>query len=65
MIKGFIFGFSFGLAVIFTGHNIYQYQKTFDNCLQLVTEIHRNLETLKIEIQTLQSSMQMMEVIYE
>lgn len=65
MIKGFIFGLSFGLAAIFTAYNIYQYQKTFDNCLQLVTEIHRNLETLKIEIHTLQGSMQMVEVIYE
>ena len=57
MIKSFIFGFCFSISVIFIGHNIAEYNRSFDNCERLVAEINSNLEILNNELQTLSQSM--------
>lgn len=57
MIRSFIFSFFLTLVVIFTIHNKAEYDKSFDNCEQLVAEINQNLEILQNEIQTLSQSM--------
>lgn len=62
MIRGFIVGFSFGLAVIFTAHNIYQYNKAFEHCSQLLLQVRSNLKILGTEIAALQTAMNSAEV---
>lgn len=57
MIRYFILGFFFSISVIFIGHNIAEYNRSFDNCERLVSEINSNLEILNNEIQTLSKSM--------
>ena len=57
MIKSFFLSFFLTLSVIFTVHNIAEYNKSFDNCERLVAEINSNLEILHNEIQTLNQSM--------
>lgn len=57
MIKSFILGFFFSISVIFIGHNIAEYNRSFDNCERLVSEIKSNLEIMHNEIQTLSQSM--------
>ena len=57
MVRSFILGFFFSISVIFIGHNIAEYNRSFDNCERLVAEINSNLEILHNEIQTLSQSM--------
>lgn len=57
MIRYFILGFCFSISVIFIGHNIAEYNRSFDNCERLVAEINSNLEILNNELQTLSQSM--------
>lgn len=57
MIKSFILGFFFSISVIFIGHNIAEYNRSFDNCERLVAEINSNIEILNNELQTLRQSM--------
>lgn len=57
MIRSFFFSFCITLSVIFTAHNIAEYNKSFDNCERLVAEIDQNLEILHNELQTLSQSM--------
>lgn len=57
MIKSFILGFCFLISVIFIGHNIAEYNRSFDNCERLVAEINQNLEILQNELETLSQSM--------
>lgn len=57
MIRYFILGFFFSISVIFIGHNIAEYNRSFDNCERLVAEINSNLEILNNELQTLSQSM--------
>lgn len=57
MIKSFILGFFFSISVIFIGHNIAEYNRSFDNCERLVAEINSNIEILNNELQTLSQSM--------
>lgn len=57
MIRSFILGFFFSISVIFIGHNIAEYNRSFDNCERLVAEINSNLEILNNELQTLSQSM--------
>lgn len=57
MIRSFILGFFFSISVIFIGHNIAEYNRSFDNCERLVAEINSNLEILNNELQTLSKSM--------
>lgn len=57
MVRSFILGFFFSISVIFIGHNIAEYNRSFDNCERLVAEINSNLEILNNELQTLSQSM--------
>ena len=57
MIKSLFLSFFMTLLVIFTDHNINEYNRSFDNCERLVSEINSNLEVLKNELKTLNQSM--------
>lgn len=57
MIKSLFLSFFMTLLVIFTAHNINEYNRSFDNCERLVSEINSNLEVLKNELKTLNQSM--------
>ncbi len=57
MIKSFFLSFFLTLSVIFTVHNIAEYNRSFDNCERLVAEINQNIEILQNELQTLSQSM--------
>ena len=48
--SSFLMSFCLTLAVIFTVHNIRQYNQSFDNCEKLLQEIQENLETYKREL---------------
>lgn len=55
----------FAAAILFISWNKYQYNQSFDNCEQLLSENHRCLQILHNEILTLQASMHGIEVDYE
>lgn len=57
MIKSLFLSFFMTLLVIFTDHNINEYNRSFDNCERLVAEINQNLEILQNELETLSQSM--------
>lgn len=57
MIKSLFLSFFMTLLVIFTAHNINEYNRSFDNCERLVAEINQNLEILQNELETLSQSM--------
>ena len=46
MIRYFILGFFFSISVIFIGHNIAEYNRSFDNCERLVAEINKTFGRL-------------------
>lgn len=48
--SSFFMSFSLTLLVIFTAHNINQYNKSFDNCERLIREIDKNLATYEREL---------------
>lgn len=39
MIRSFFFSFCITLSVIFTAHNIAEYNKSFDNCVKYLEQI--------------------------
>lgn len=47
MIRGFLIGFIGGLLIISIAHNIYQMNRSFEHCEQLVQQIHQHAENLK------------------
>lgn len=57
MIKSFFLSFFLTLSVIFTVHNIAEYNRSFDNCERLIAEVNQNLAILENELQTLNQSM--------
>ena len=57
MIKFFFLSFFLTLSVIFTVHNIAEYNRSFDNCERLIAEVNQNLAILENELQTLNQSM--------
>ena len=57
MIKSLFLSFFMTLLVIFTDHNINEYNRSFDNCERLFAEINQNLEILQNELETLSQSM--------
>ncbi len=61
MVYKFIFSFITTLAIIITAHNLRSYQKSFDNCERLLTDIKINLSVLAQELNSLNND----EVDYE
>ncbi len=57
MIRSFILGFCFSISIIFIGHSIAEYNRSFDNCERLVIEVNQNLEILHDGIQQLSQQM--------
>ncbi len=62
-LKAAIFAFFIGCGVIFTIHNIIEYNRSFDRCEELLKQIHANTALLEQEINQLR--VQMGEVDYE
>lgn len=52
-------------AVVFTVYNIHQYNRSFDRCEALLTEVHQNLKKLHNELATLNAAVNGIEVDYE
>lgn len=61
MVYKFIFSFITTLVIIITAHNLRSYQKSFDNCERLLTDIKINLSVLAQELNSLNND----EVDYE
>ena len=57
MLRSFIYTFVLSIGLIFTGYNIKEYNKSFDNCEKLLVEVKSNLNAFKNELQTLNQAM--------
>lgn len=52
-------------AVVFAVYNIHQYNRSFDNCTALMSEVDQNLKKLHNELATLNAAINGIEVDYE
>lgn len=56
-LKAVVFAFFIGCGVIFTIHNIIEYNRSFDRCEELLKQIHANTALLEQEINQLRVQM--------
>lgn len=56
-LKAAVFAFFIGCGVIFTIHNIIEYNRSFDRCEELLKQIHANTALLEREINQLRVQM--------
>lgn len=56
-LKAAVFAFFIGCGVIFTIHNIIEYNRSFDRCEELLKQIHANTALLEQEINQLRVQM--------